>query len=346
MNETTARTSIELCAGAGGQAIGLECAGFEHKALIEIDKWACATLRTNRPRWNVLEIDIHNFSGSEYAGVDLVAGGVPCPPFSVAGKRLGEQDERDLFPAALRIVEEVAPRAVLLENVRGLLDPAFEDYRLQIVGRLTVLGYESAWRLLNASDYGVPQLRPRAILVAVEKHAWKHFSWPEPVGARPPTVGAALRDEMASAGWEGADEWARNASTIAPTLVGGSKKHGGPDLGPTRAKRAWAAIGVNAHQLANEPPDPGWTGMPRLTVEMTAILQGFPADWRIEGKKTSAYRQIGNAFPPPVAEAVGRAIRAALDRADQLARMRRPEGATTNTIAIQLQDAVPVELGS
>ena len=117
---------------------------------------------------------------------------------------------------------------------------------------------------------------------------------------------------MGSRGWLGADEWARQASRIAPTLVGGSLRHGGPDLGPTRAKRAWSALGVDAHQLADAPPGPDFVGMPRLTVNMTAALQGFPPEWKIEGRKTQAYRQVGNAFPPPVAAAVGSAIARAL----------------------------------
>ena len=116
--------SIEICAGAGGQALGLEQAGFEHIALIEIELAACKTLKKNRPKWNVIQDDIRQLSVSKYRGqVDLLAGGVPCPPFSIAGKQLGNKDERDLFPEALRLIEECDPRAVMLENVKGLLDP-------------------------------------------------------------------------------------------------------------------------------------------------------------------------------------------------------------------------------
>jgi DNA (cytosine-5)-methyltransferase 1 len=117
---------------------------------------------------------------------------------------------------------------------------------------------------------------------------------------------------MASRGWEGAKEWARKANRIAPTLVGGSKKHGGPDLGPTRAKKAWAELGVNGHTIAPAPPESGFNGMPRLTVQMAARVQGFTSAWQIQGRKTSAYRQVGNAFPPPVAKAVARQIREAI----------------------------------
>ena len=124
--------SIEICAGAGGQALGLEQAGFHHVALIEIDPNACATLRANRPLFNVIEGDVKAFSAIEYTDIDLLAGGVPCPPFSVAGKQLGNVDERDLFPEALRLVRECNPKAVMLENVRGIFDPKFSVYRESI----------------------------------------------------------------------------------------------------------------------------------------------------------------------------------------------------------------------
>lgn len=316
MQQAFPLTSIEICAGAGGQALGLEQAGFEHRALVEIDPHACATLRVNRRCWRVFEQDINEFNKTrarEFAGADLVAGGVPCPPFSVAGKRLGSLDERDLFPAALNLVEIIEPRAVMLENVRGLLSPEFDDYRERIGNRLAQLGYVSDWRLLNASDFGVPQLRPRAIMVGVRADIANQFEWPgEADYISPPTVGEALIGEMRSGGWERADIWAANADSIAPTLVGGSKKHGGPDLGPSRAKRAWERLGVNGKLIGSEPPGAGFEGNPTLTVRMTAVLQGFPPEWQFCGTKTAAYRQVGNAFPPPVARAVGRRIAKAL----------------------------------
>ncbi|HOO93670.1 MAG TPA: DNA cytosine methyltransferase, partial [Opitutales bacterium] len=112
-------TAVELCAGAGGQALGLELAGFEHCALVEIDSHCCNTLRANRPQWNVVEQDLREFDGVPYKGVDLLAGGLPCPPFSKAGKQLGQGDERNLFPEGIRLVRETMPKAVMIENVRG-----------------------------------------------------------------------------------------------------------------------------------------------------------------------------------------------------------------------------------
>lgn len=305
-------TSVEICTGAGGQALGLEQAGFDHEALVELEHPACETLRLNRPSWNVLEQDLLSWSGADYKGVDLLAGGVPCPPFSKAGKQLGAEDERNLFPKAIELVDEMRPKAVMFENVRGLLDAVFDMYRLDVEGQLDKMGYTGAWRLMNASDYGVSQLRPRVVFVGIQKQLSDHFHWPTPSEIKPPSVGEALEDLMAANGWEGAKAWARGASTIAPTLVGGSKKHGGPDLGPTRAKAAWAMLGVNGKTLAEEAPEPGFEGMPRLTVRMAARIQGFPDDWEIFGRKTAAYRQVGNAFPPPVAAAVGESIKSAL----------------------------------
>ncbi|MGH9493583.1 MAG: DNA cytosine methyltransferase [Candidatus Sulfotelmatobacter sp.] len=114
--------ALELCAGAGGQALGYEQAGIDHAGLVELDKHACATLRLNRPSWKVIETDLNTFDGSAFKGVDIIAGGLPCPPFSVAGKQLGTRDERNLFPSMIRLVDQIRPRAVMIENVRGILD--------------------------------------------------------------------------------------------------------------------------------------------------------------------------------------------------------------------------------
>src|SRR3972149_7917306 len=112
-------TVLEICAGGGGQSLGLELAGFVHAGAVEIDADACLTLQRNRPQWNVIEGDIASVSGEDFTSVDLLSGGQPCPPFSIAGKQLGENDERDLFPEALRLIRRIRPRAVMLENVRG-----------------------------------------------------------------------------------------------------------------------------------------------------------------------------------------------------------------------------------
>jgi len=128
---------------------------------------------------------------------------------------------------------------------------------------------------------------------------------------------------MARGGWAGATTWRTRANNIGPTLVGGSKKHGGPDLGPSRARAAWAALGVDGAGLADLPPEVDFDGLPRLTVRMAARIQGFPDEWQLAGRKTAAYRQVGNAFPPPVAHAVGMQIAKAIRMAKHNAVLKR-----------------------
>jgi DNA (cytosine-5)-methyltransferase 1 len=301
-------TVLELCAGGGGQAIGLEMAGFEPVALIENDFHACQTLTMNRPNWPVVHRDLCDFAElTAFKGVDLLSGGLPCPPFSIAGKQLGELDERNLFSIALRYVDEIRPKAVMFENVKGILSPRFDEYRARLDSRFWKMGYRSSWQILNACQFGVPQLRPRAVFVAVRRSRSEHFVWPS--GRRTTkTVGSTLFSLMTRRGWRLAEEWRSKASSIAPTIVGGSKKHGGPDLGPTRTKRAWQLIHVNAHKIGDAEPDPDFIGMPLLTTEMVARIQGFPKSWHFCGTKTQKYRQIGNAFPPPFAYRIAESV--------------------------------------
>ncbi|MBT2899058.1 DNA cytosine methyltransferase [Streptomyces sp. McG3] len=391
--------SIEICAGAGGQAIGLHQAGFKHLALVEIDKYAVKTLEWNighRQNWSwekrycdVISDDVNNFRPIPSEGhpgsslkkpvkflgrqlqrgeLDLLAGGVPCPPFSHAGKQLGKDDERDLFPRMLELVDELHPKAVMIENVRGIKDAKFVDYRTYIEARLAGgtakrpetgieedfagMGYEICeWEVLEASDFGVPQLRPRAVLVAIRADVLGDikFVWPTPTGGVYSVFDAleksmeeryapyiSMGGEIGEIATNSLNRWVREASKaalekkdggIAPTLVGGSKKHGGADLGPSRAKAAWETLGVSGMGVANsheqgvkkesQDRDLFGAGGPMLTVEQAAIIQGFPAEWEFTGGKTAQYRQIGNAFPPPVAAAVGQAIADVLRAADE-----------------------------
>jgi DNA (cytosine-5)-methyltransferase 1 len=309
---------VEICAGAGGQALGLELAGFHHELAVELDQNACNTLLENRA-WKVVQGDVADrdlWNPADYEGIALLAGGVPCPPFTIAGKQLGATDERDLFAWAIEQVSIMKPRALLLENVRGLSLPRFAAYRQHVLDRLNDFGYVADWKLLQASDYGVSQLRPRFVLVAMKIEDFRFFEWPceQPP---PPTVGETLQELMAVNNWRNVDAWVKKANDIAPTIVGGSKKHGGADLGPTRAKRAWAELGVDALGVANAAPerDDEYLVGPKLTCKMVARLQGWDDKdyvWNFTGRKTSTYRQIGNAFPPPVARAVGSSIVKAL----------------------------------
>jgi DNA (cytosine-5)-methyltransferase 1 len=322
---------VEICAGAGGQSLGLHRAGFRHELAVEIDETAASTLRHNLGRLlqteavgdlvavgDVADEDV--WRPEDYRGkASLLAGGVPCPPFSKAGRQLGAADERDLFAWAVKAAGRMQPEAVLLENVRGLGDARFGGYRQAVIDEFARMGYVADWELLQARDFGVPQLRPRMVLVALRPEYVEYFEWPE---AKPTanTVGTVLADLMDANGFRYTDEWVERASHIAPTIVGGSKKHGGADLGPTRAKRAWEALWVDAHGVADHAPDETWRRQdhprgPKLTTEMVARLQGWHGaeyEWDFLGGKTSRYRQIGNAFPPPVARAVGASVARAL----------------------------------
>ncbi len=171
-------TVLELCAGGGGMALGLEEAGIEPRALIEIDPHACATLRRNRPYWNVVQADMRRFDASYWRGADLVSAGLPCPPFSIADKQLGAEDDRDMFPPMLQIVRATRPRAVLIENVRGILINRFASFRAWIDAELNKDGFDTHWMGFNAADFGVPQNRFRAPKMAgpdaqAGAHSWR-----------------------------------------------------------------------------------------------------------------------------------------------------------------------------
>src|SRR5262249_24792811 len=195
--------------------------------------------------------------------------------------------------------------------------PRFAAYRQHVLDRLTQLGYVADWRPLPASDYAGPQLRPPFALVAMLPAAFSDFTWPQPA-RQPLPLRPALRVLGAATAWPGASAGAERANDVAGTIVGGSQKSGGADLGPARAKRAWREMGVDALGVADAAPsaDAPVTLLPKLTCEMVARLQGWEGpeyQWEFTGRKTSNYRQIGNAFPPPVARAIGDQIRRALD---------------------------------
>ena len=212
----------------------------------------------------------------------------------------------------------IAPRALLLENVRGLSMSRFTAYRQAVLDDLHRTGTSPTGNCSRRRTIGVSRLRPRFVLVAMRPEDFAYFEWPAPSPIKPPTVGVLLYDLMAARGWRGAEAWRDKANKIAPTIVGGSKKHGGADLGPTRAKAAWAEIGVDGWGIADEAPalDAPIDFTPKLTWKMVARIQGWDDErfsWEFSGRKTAIYRQIGNAFPPPVAEAIGISIRIALN---------------------------------
>ncbi|WP_031084225.1 MULTISPECIES: DNA cytosine methyltransferase [unclassified Streptomyces] len=317
-------TFVDVCSGAGGLALGLEQAGFEPRLLLDDDDDAVATLRANRPRWNVLRTDLLDFDPAEHPeshDVDLLSAGLPRVKSSATARRAESGVEERLLEATILLAHAIRPRAVIVENVPELAhSDRYRRFRDFARAELAHLGYEFIWFVVNAVDFGVPQNRKQGVLVAVERQWAEAFRPPTPTVLRPRTVGAALGPSMAARGWPDAARWAAQADQPAPTLVGGSKNRGGADLGPTGAKRKWATMGVNAHTVGNEVPGPDFVWDPRLgrdamvkiTVEQAALLQGFPESWEVSGLKTARYRQIGHATPPPVGEALGRAVAEAL----------------------------------
>lgn len=309
-------TVLEICAGAGGQALGLEAAGFHHVGLVELDPDAAATMRHNQPDWPVIESDVRGLDLSRFKGIDLLAGGIPCQPFSSSGEGKGRDDERDLFPEALRLVKELRPHAVMFENVTGLFNFPHTTYRLQILSQLQQLGYDAEWRVLSGIELGLCQKRQRAILVGFRRGAIHRFRWPEAVTSEEtaPTVGETLRDLMAANGWEHADAWADRADGHCLTLIGGSKKKSGIDLAQEKSRKSWRTLGIdpNGRTLTAPPAGTPVDHMPKLTLEMMARLQDFPDSWAFQGPDLHKFHQIANGFPPRMARTMGLALMRAL----------------------------------
>ncbi|MGW6455131.1 DNA cytosine methyltransferase [Streptomyces sp. NPDC055078] len=316
--------SVDVCAGAGGLALGLERAGFDPVLLLDNRDVACETLRINRPMWDVHEMDLRDFDPAEHPksyDVDLLSAGLPRVQSSATRKRVETGIERELLKATALLAHAVRPRALLIENVPELVDgPEFVEVRGYIEAELDHLGYEFSWFVIDAADFGVPQKRQQGLLVALQSRYFSSFRPPSPTVDRHRTVGDALHASMSERGWTEADEWAAQADSVAPTLVGGSYERGGADLGLRGTKNAWARMGINGGALSDEVPGPDGvqesdtSGSPhkKITVRQAALLQSFPEDWAFAGGKTKKYRQIGHASPPPVGEALGNAISRAL----------------------------------
>ncbi|WP_157944548.1 DNA cytosine methyltransferase [Mangrovicella endophytica] len=309
-------TALEICAGGGGQAAGLAKAGFRHVALVERDPSACDTLRAAFGPEHVVEADLVGFEPGNVGPVDLLAGGVPCQPYSQSGKRKGADDERDLFPEALRLVERLRPRAVMLENVMGVFAPDNDMHRFRILHRLRELGYSAEWGKVDATHFGVPQKRLRAVLVAFDDpKAMARFTWPTPIFGHdevPRTAIAALEGQLTSKGWVLTEEFMAAMDRASPTVTGGSDKKQGMDFGQRKSARVWGDMGFVQTRIGNAPPEADHHGPVEATNAMLASLQDFPFDWPFKGSKKSVFRQIANAFPATVAMHLGCAIASAL----------------------------------
>jgi len=369
--------SVELFSGAGGLALGLEAAGFEHVALVERNKDACATLRLNRPGWNVIERDVRKVEFADFGSVDLVAGGPPCQPFSIGGKSCGFDDTRDMFPQAIRAVRELRPRAFMFENARGLLRQAFSNYveyiRLQLTypdfpvsqniswdvnlqrlqkhhhsrNRVDGLVYQVSIHLADAADYGVPQRRHRVFFVGFRadldtkwffpspsasvdellRHKyitgiyWKEhgIAWSQAVPAQLVARVAGLRTESL---FQNQVRW----RTVRDALLGLSEPAQGGGTYPNHVFQAGAkAYPGHTGSPWDEPSkalkagDHGVPGGENMldcgdgtvryfSVRESARIQTFPDHYIFPGSWTESMRQIGNAVPVRLAQAVASSI--------------------------------------
>lgn len=318
---------LEMCAGAGGLALGLERAGFEQVALIEIARHAAATLRKNRHEWNVVEKDVRKIDFTQYRNrVDLLAGGLPCTPFSTVGEKKGKQDENDLLMEGVRAVREVQPKAFLFENVEGLLHARHADYVAELLRKLSKAGYQTEIHRINARDYGVAQDRSRIMIVGFRKNLAGAFRMPPKFPKMANNMGDILKDLMSENGWSGVDDWVRMMRERPEFDRAGKQISIGALLDTIRGYQGSAQKGEARRTLRNgvsyAPPakaapteeEASRAGfVPGLTNRMRARLQGFPDDWEFVGGIGSIADQIGNAVAPAMGLAMGLAILAALN---------------------------------
>lgn len=335
MNVTPMRkyTSVELFAGGGGLALGMEKAGFHHILLNEFDKSACETLRYNRPDWNVVQEDIHNISFVDYRDkVDFLSGGFPCQAFSYAGNKGGFEDARGtLFFEMARAVKEINPKVFMCENVRGLFTHDKGRTLQTIKSVIAELGYTLVEpRVLKAIQYQVPQKRERLILVAIRNDIADkvEFHFPSPyrriVTLRDAFYKGILYDCDVPES-EGQQYPKRKKEIMELVPMGGNWKNLPLDIQKEYMKGSFALEGGKtgiARRLSLDNPSLTLTCAPAmkqterchpietrpLTVREYARIQTFPDDWDFRGNMTSKYKQIGNAVPVNLAYAIGRSL--------------------------------------
>jgi len=322
---------LELFAGAGGLAIGLEKSGLKCIALNEIDKWACETLRINRPNWNVLEGDIKNFSFNDYENkVDVVTGGFPCQAFSYAGKKLGLNDARGtLFYEFARVVQEVKPAICIGENVRGLLSHDSGKTLSGMISILDEIGYRVVpVKVLEAIKYRVPQKRERLVLVGIRKDINADFEYPKPLNKRYNLKDALRKGELYNCDVpksKGAEYpaykkkvldlvppkgyWRDLPIDLQKEYMGGSYYLGGGKTGMAR-RIGWdepsLTLTCSPAQKQTERCHPDETRP--FTVREYARIQTFPDEWDFAGSLAQQYKQIGNAVPVNLGQEIGYSV--------------------------------------
>ena len=320
---------VELFAGAGGLALGLELAGFSEVGLVEIDKHACNTLRKNRPSWNVIEQDIvtvaekgiRNYipNGIE---IDLLSGGYPCQAFSYAGRRLGLEDLRGtMFYYYASILRDLKPRVFLAENVKGLVTHDEGRTLKTMLDVFKEIGYTVTWNVLKATDYGVAQKRERIVIIGVRDDINIEFKDPKPFEYKP-VLRDALKDVPSSLGSSYPERkkevldlvppggcWINLPEDIAKEYMGASYFSGGGKRGMAR-RISWdepcLTLTCSPAQKQTERCHPDETRP--FTTREYARIQSFPDEWEFEGSISNIYKQIGNAVPVQMAKAIGLAI--------------------------------------
>ena len=320
-------TAIELFAGAGGLALGLEQAGIKTVEYVEFDKACCETLKTNRPEWNVICDDIHNVDFTQYhEKIDIVTGGFPCQAFSYAGKKLGFEDTRGtLFHEFARCVQEVRPKMFLAENVRGLASHDHGRTLSTIINVLESLGYHTQQKVLNACYYGVGQKRERLVIIGIRDDLDIQFEYPVP-DEKWTTLRDALKDCPPSVGETYSEKkrkvldlvppggcWVDLPEEVAKAYMGKSYYSGGGRRGMAR-RISWdepsLTLTCSPSQKQTERCHPDETRP--FTVREYARIQAFPDDWIFSGGIGDQYKQIGNAVPVEMARRVSEKLKEAI----------------------------------
>ena len=304
--------ALSLFSGGGGLDLGFERAGFEHVGAIDNNPACVATLHSNRPAWKVEQGDVRDMAFA-MGCADVIHGGPPCQPFSSSGRHGGEADGRNMWPAFRRVVADVKPSAFVGENVPGILRARFRPYvHEQIIRPLEALGYVCKWYSVNAVDVGVPQARRRVFLVGM-LHEKQHAIFTDALdrGKCGLRAGARAVLGLSSGGYIDGPCPTIKCSFSSPRLTTSI------DSGP-HSMRRWRELGIwpcgvqDTRSDANALRVTVDASLHRLCMDDVRRLQGFPVDWKLEGCRSKQLGLLGNSVPPPMAECVARALRAAL----------------------------------